>query len=380
MKRWKVALCVILLSLSMNSEAGIGTITEQINTPASIQRSKTTVSGTKGTGVEMQDAINTTKGKVGITFEDQTKVEVNENSKLVIDDFVYDPKSSKGGKLAMKFASGTVKYTSGAIAHNDPSKVAINTPSATIGVRGTDFTATVDDAGASTVILLPSCPINKIIRDVETECVTGKIEVYNDAGSVVLDKPFQGTKVESRGVAPMKPAILHLTMDTINNLLIVSPPSELTKERKVDSVTRIAQVGDMLAVNILQQNFLQNEFEKEGPVWDNPLSKPLLQQYFLEDIFNILSQQLQQESAALLGNMLSPENSLLPDWFKASQVTKEITPTTVGLCRTDGSSNTICLTVPKDQNTTTYMMQADGVNIKNRVNAGNNTIITLKQN
>ena len=370
----------ILLGLSVNAFAGIGTITEQTAIPGSIVRSNKSLPGVKGTGVEMADAINTTKGKVGITFADDTKVEINENSKLVIDDFVYDPKSSKGGKLAMKFASGTVKYASGAIAHNDPSKVAINTPSATIGVRGTDFTATVDDAGASTIILLPSCPSNKIIRDVETECVTGKISVSNDAGEVLLDKPFQGTKVESRGVAPMKPTVLKLTLDTINNLLIVNPPPELSKEKKVDSMTRVTQVGDMLAVNYLQQNFLQNAFDKEGPVWNDPLEKPLLQQYFLEDIFNILSQQLAQESAMLLGNMLSPESQLLPDWFKASQVTKEITPITVSLCRTDGSSNVTCITAPKDQNTTTYIMQSDGVNIKNRINAGGNTIIITKQN
>jgi len=370
----------ILLGLSVNAFAGIGTITEQTATPGSIVRSNKSLPGVKGTGVEMNDAVNTTKGKVGITFADDTKVEVNENSKLVIDDFVYDPKSSKGGKLAMQFAAGTVKYASGAIAHNDPSKVAINTPSATIGVRGTDFTATVDDSGASTIILLPSCPSNKIIRDVETECVTGKISVSNDAGEVILDKPFQGTKVESRSVAPMKPTVLKLTLDTINNLLIVSPPTELRKQQDRSSETRVTQVGDMLAVNYLQQNFLQNAFDKEGPVWDNPLEKPLLEQYFLQDIFNILSAQLQQEASNLLGNALDPEKQLLPDWFKASLVTKEITPMTIGLCRTDGSSNVTCITVPKDQNTTTYIMQSDGVNIKNRINAGNNTIIITKQN
>ena len=380
MKLCNIAFTIVMFSLSLNATAGIGTITEQTAIPGSIVRSNKSLPGTKGASVEMQDAINTTKGKVGITFADDTKVQLNENSKLVIDDFVYDPKSSSSGKLAMKFAAGTVRYASGAIAHNDPSKVAINTPSATIGVRGTDFTATVDDAGASTIILLPSCPDNKIIHDVETECVTGKIVVFNDAGEVTLDKPFQGTKVESRSVAPMKPTILKLTLDTINNLLIVSPPVELRKQQDRNSETHVAQVGDMLAVNYLKQDFLENAFDKEGPTWTDPLNQPLLQQYFLQDIFNILSQQLQQESEQLLGNMLNPENQLLPDWFKASQVTKEITPIAVSLCRTDGSSNVTCITTPKDQNTTTYIQQADGVNIKNRINSGGNTIIITKQN
>ena len=369
-----------MLITSINSNAGIGTITEQVNSPPSIQRQKSTLTGAKGTQMEMNDTVNTSKGKVAITFADSTRVDINENSKLLIDDFVYDPKSKDAGKLGMKVALGTVRYASGAIAHNDPSKVAINTPSATIGVRGTDFTMTVDEGGASTIILLPSCPQNKLIKDPETECTTGKIVVSNDAGEVTLDKPFQGTKVESRSSPPMKPTVLRLTADTINNLLIISPPQELRKVIDRSSETRVAQIGDMLAVNYLQQNYLQNEFDKEGPVWNNPLAQPLLQQYFLQDIFDILSQQLAQESAQLLGNMLTPEAQLLPDWFKASQVTKQITPTSVGLCRQDGSSNVACITVPHDQNTTTYIQQADGVNIKNRVNAGGNTIITLKQN
>lgn len=329
--------------------------------------------------MEMNDTVNTTKGKVGITFQDNTRVEVNENSKLLIDDFVYDPKSKDAGKLGVKVALGTVRYASGQIAKNDPTKVAINTPSATIGVRGTDFTMTVDEGGASTIILLPSCPYNKIVKDPEAECVTGKIVVSNDAGEVTLDRPFQGTKVESRTTFPTKPVTLKITADLINNFLIISPPKELHQQQTKDTTTRILQVGDMLAVNYLQQNYLQNQFEKEGVVWDNPLAKPLLQQYFLENIFNLLSEQLEAESKALLANLLAPP-SILPDWTKASRVEKSITPTEVQLCRPDGSSNISCVTVPKDQNSTISITQSEGVVIKNRVNQGGNTFIVTRQN
>ena len=60
----------------------------------------------------MEDAVKTSQGKVGITFADDTKVQVNENSKLVIDDFVYDPKNKGTSKLALNMASGTVRYAS----------------------------------------------------------------------------------------------------------------------------------------------------------------------------------------------------------------------------------------------------------------------------
>jgi hypothetical protein len=369
-------LILITILLSFNCYAGIGTVTEQVNAPGSIVRSSKSMPVTKGTGVEMNDIVNTAKGKVGITFADDTHVEVNENSKLVIDDFVYDSKSSKNGKLAMKFAQGTVRYASGAIAHNNPNSVAINTPSATIAVRGTDFTATVDEVGASTVILLPSCP--KVWVDIDRDCKTGVIDVINEAGMVTLNKPFQGTKVEGRNVAPMKPVILNLTADTINNLLIVAPPKELNKDKYENKSVAITNPANMLSVNFLKQDFLKNELASQTPFGDNPLSKPLLEQFFLADIFDILAQQLQEEQMGLLANLLAPQNTLLPDYKKETGVVTSIGTSTVGLCRNDGS-NMQCVTVPKDQNSTIFQQQGS-VNIRNRVNAGGNTIITLKQN
>jgi hypothetical protein len=137
----------LLLLVTNTAWAAIGTITESVNAPPSIQRKAQTLPGSKGTGLEMMDTVRTTQGKVGLTFADKTKVDITENSKLVIDDFVYDPNSKTGGKLAMKVALGTVRYASGQVAKNNPQAVAINTPTATIGVRGTDFTATVDELG-----------------------------------------------------------------------------------------------------------------------------------------------------------------------------------------------------------------------------------------
>ena len=104
MKIWPAILFLPLLGTSL-SYAAIGKVTEQVNTPPSIQRANQTLAGAKGTSVEMNDSIKTQAGKVGITFEDDTKVQVNENSRLVIDDFVYDPKT-KAGKLGAKIALG----------------------------------------------------------------------------------------------------------------------------------------------------------------------------------------------------------------------------------------------------------------------------------
>lgn len=371
-------LILALLFLSITAQAAVGTITTQTALPGTITRSNNSMEGKKGTGVEMMDKITTTKGKLGITFQDETKVEVNESSKLVIDDFVFDPKKPSAGKLAMKFTQGTVRYASGAIAHANPAKVGLNTPSATIAVRGTDFTATVDEMGESTIILLPSCPANW--KDIEKDCKTGAIDVINDAGAVSLNVAFQGTKVASRNTPPMKPTVLNLTADTINNLLIVSPPKELRKDDGLNK-NKIGrgEAGNMLDVDYLKQNFLQNEFEKDGatPFGDNPLAKPLLEQYFLENIFDILAEQLQAEQTAMLQNLIAPQNNLLPDYKKSSGVTAEIGSSEVTLCRNDGSNNQ-CIATPKEQASTIYETQGS-VTIKNRVNSSGSTSITVIQ-
>ena len=89
------------------------------------------------------DTVKTGNGKVGILFIDETRVDVTQHSKLIIDEFVYDP-NSKTGKLNLSAKLGTVRYASGQIAKNSKQNVVITTPTATIGVRGTDFSMTID--------------------------------------------------------------------------------------------------------------------------------------------------------------------------------------------------------------------------------------------
>ena len=146
---------LLLLLLSIDCRAAIGTITEEKGS-GEIVRNKSKLDAKLNGGVESLDSILTAKGVIGITFEDNTKVRVTEHSKLVIDDFVYDPKAKGAGKLAMKVALGTVRYASGSVAKENAQNVNIRTPTATVAVRGTAFTMTVDEVGASMVVLLPN--------------------------------------------------------------------------------------------------------------------------------------------------------------------------------------------------------------------------------
>lgn len=367
-------LALIAILVSALAQASVGTITEQVNAVPSITRQKSTIQGAKGTGVEMMDSINTTRGKAGITFADDTKVEINENSKLVIDEFVYDPKATKGGKLAVKVALGTVRYASGQIAKNSPQAVAVNTPAATISVRGTDFTATVDELGESTVILLPSCPQG--YADIERDCKTGRIEISNEAGSVVLTKPFEGTKVTNRNSMPAKPVVLNLSVDAINNLLILSPPQELRKDKDTAGANNVMHIGNMLEQNFFAKDLLKNELADSNMFGMNQLLEPLLSQSFLMNVFEQLSLQLRAERDAMLNNALTVD-PLLPDYVKNLGVVATKFSSTVKLTR-DSGADVESVVVSRFENSTVYLTQNDNT-IKNRVNTGNGTVIRLIQ-
>jgi len=361
-------LALPLLITFWNCNAGIGQVTEQLNTPAVIQRKNENLQGTKGQQVEMLDSIRTQQGKVGITFEDNTKVQVNENSKLVIDDFVYDPKS-KGGKLGAKIALGTVRYASGQIAKTTPQNVALNTPTATISVRGTDFTATVEELGQSTIILLPSCPDDKPTRsknDIANNCIIGEIQVESDAGIVILNQPFQATRVESRSAAPSRPVILNLSEDAIGNMLILSPPKELRDSREANAIQK-----SYLDVDFLAATGLENALDKvQMQIWQDKLNYTFLDTSFLNNIFDMIADSLNEK-------LLDEVDTILPDYRKSSGVIAVKDDPFVTLCRDSGQDKQ-CVTTPINQSATLTQTQGS-VTIKNRINQGNGTIITLIQ-
>jgi hypothetical protein len=238
---------IILAMLFLASPvlASVGSVTEQVGPAAELKRDKNNIPVEKGTGIEMNDVITTAKTRLGLTFEDDTKVAITEQSKLMIDDFVYDA-NAKTGKLAMRVALGTVRYASGEVAKSNKENVRLRTPTATISVRGTDFTMTVDEIGRSLVILLPTCPENA--KD-EAECFTGEIEVATDAGAVILNQAYQATVAASASAAPSQPKIIDIDKGLIDNLLIVSPPSEIR------SIVYIDQANDQ--VNFLDADLLE---------------------------------------------------------------------------------------------------------------------------
>ena len=277
-----IVLTLTILPLK-NSLASIGEVT-QLEGNGVIDRKD----GDKGIVVEKAldvfsyDTVKTGNGKVGIEFIDATRVDVTQHSKLIIDEFVYDP-NTKTGKLSLKAKLGTVRYASGQIAKNSATNVKITTPTATIGVRGTDFTMTIDEVGSSTIILLPSC-------DTNGSCFVGEISVESDAGQVILNQAFQATVVDTGANRPMTPVILSLDEDMINNLLIVSKPAEIEQMQTTEGLNEVA---DALDIDFLQFDDLEVDYlEEDESQFKTGLDIDFLEQNFLADILEQINKEL----------------------------------------------------------------------------------------
>ena len=163
------------------------------------------------------DDVRTGNGRLAIEFLDDSVVKLTEHSKLIIDEYIFDPDPSKS-KMSLQMASGTARFISGAFGKINKENITINTPTATIGIRGTDFTTTVDELGRSLVILLPD----------KNGDSSGEITVTTAAGVEILNEPFQATMVSAWEQPPTQAVtVANMTLGLIDNMLIVQRPDEV---------------------------------------------------------------------------------------------------------------------------------------------------------
>ena len=296
----RLLLCLLVVPSLAWGE--VGSVTEFNGNPAQANRQQESLIVEMGFSVEMLDQLITANTRMGLTFEDGTRAEITEQSELVIDDFVYDPNSG-AGKMSMKVALGTVQMASGRLAKTSRENISIRTPTASITVRGTSFSMTVDELGRSLIINLPvECPDPTIKED---ECPSGAIVVSTDAGSVVLDKPFLGTMVSSSSLLPADPRRLLLDGRKLNNDLIIVPPVEFPRGFAADDEeeeTSTALDIDFLEYQELSQDFLNQDFLKTSALDINRLGNDYLDN-LLDITATSLDNELDEEGPDVLPNI-----------------------------------------------------------------------------
>ncbi len=127
-----------LVSTAYAEPTVAGTI-KKVSGDVRIERAGKTLAAKVGDGVNEQDRIVTGKSSsVGVTLKDDTLISAGADSQLVVDQFAYNNVTREGGIKATLF-KGAMRFISGLIAKRDARAVAVYTPTATIGIRGTDF-------------------------------------------------------------------------------------------------------------------------------------------------------------------------------------------------------------------------------------------------
>jgi len=310
--------------------------------------------------IASNDQAITRNGRMAITFLDDSKVRLTEHSKLVIDEYIFNPDPSKS-KMALKFASGTARFITSELGKIAKQNIQLSTPTAQITIRGTDFTCTVDELGRSLIILLPD----------SSGLPSGEILVTTAIGSVTLNKPYQATTVDVFESAPSSPVILDLTLDIIDNMLIVSPP----KEEVVLIEETTTQTNDILDFNELDIDYLaEDELEKDSLEFTE-LDYDALDTNFLEDLLQIIDEFGEEEDAlqdvtstVISGTKLGQDQD--------TQITSFITGGTVTLQRQVSNFARVDLNV--DGSYTVIFIQ-DGISRIVKVNGGSSSVIRITQ-
>jgi len=122
-----------------------------------------------GTGAQVfQNEVVTTgvNSSAQLLFRDQTTLTIGADARVALDRFVYDP-SSRTGDIVVSIAEGAFRFVSG---NAQSESYKINTPSATIGVRGTIVIGAVNSATGAVMI----------------GCVEGSVIVTTATGSITL--------------------------------------------------------------------------------------------------------------------------------------------------------------------------------------------------
>lgn len=97
-----------------------------------------------GTRIRIKDTLKTgSNGSIGIVFNDHTIMSLGPDSKLKIQEYMFNPRQSEFS-FVVKLLKGTAAYVSGLIAKISPESARFITPTASIGIRGTKMVIQVD--------------------------------------------------------------------------------------------------------------------------------------------------------------------------------------------------------------------------------------------
>ena len=182
----------MMCGLPVQAQESVGQVERQKGTA-----SRTTVGITsdlaQGSQIFVGDEIRSgPDARLMIRFDDESKLTMGENARITIDEFIYSPGGNSNQALAV--VVGVFHFVSGQIGKESPFNVAVSTPVASIGIRGTSF------LGGELTVGMPAGQPHYGFQVKE-----GAIEVTSPGGSIVLDEAGEGTFLPLNRVAAPTP-------------------------------------------------------------------------------------------------------------------------------------------------------------------------------
>jgi len=138
----------------------------------------------KGTEIGVGDTVDTGLGRVQLRFADGAQMALQPDTQFKVEQFVFASKGEGEDNVVMNLLKGGMRTVTGLIGRANRAKYQLKTPSATIGIRGTEFTAEYRDA-------------------LRAFCAQGLIFLANDGGTLLLSGG-QGAFVSSFTSAPTR--------------------------------------------------------------------------------------------------------------------------------------------------------------------------------
>jgi hypothetical protein len=177
-------LLLVLAPGSALAQAAIVGVVARVRAEATIVAGAALRPAEPGAAVMRGEVLRTgPDARLEVRLNDGTVLTLGESAALSVDDYAFDL-VRRDGTARLRLIEGVFRFVTGRIGSLPRHDLAVQSPVATIGIRGTDVWGGPID-GAFSVFLL-----------------SGRVEVTTTAGAAVLDRPGQGVTVPAPDQPP----------------------------------------------------------------------------------------------------------------------------------------------------------------------------------
>ncbi|HZL31902.1 MAG TPA: FecR domain-containing protein [Pseudolabrys sp.] len=198
-----------------------------IDGSATIIRNGVAITPHVGDAVLKGDVLQTVTGALGVTFNDGSTLNLTANSRMVVNEFVYQPNGAQNSQL-LNLVQGSLTFISGEVAHTGNMK--IGTPVATMGIRGTVGGVTTANDGT--------------VQFYVSQSATGAV-IIDSSGAVIANVVQDGPLILVRPVGP-----LQVIAEEINK----TPQQVATELAALQHIVSVQSVGQQIIQQFFQPN------------------------------------------------------------------------------------------------------------------------------